>query len=499
MSGELPFSGSIRETRLPAILRELQRRQLTGTLNFRRNDLDKALYLKDGDIIFASSRYSDDRLGEVLLKAGKITFAQYESSVELLKRSRKRQGTILVEQGILTAAELFAAVTQQVKEIVLSLFTWIDGEYFISPGSLPLEELITLRMSTANLILEGIRRISDWTRLAGELPPFSERLRLTTDPRNLFQLMSIDPRETSLVDRINGQTIRDLLSSTPLPPFDALKFIYFLLSVGIAEVATSAPGHEPTEEEDEKEPATERIIVEEIKGRIFEQAPGPPMSLQEVQMAYQRMQSQNHYEILGITPQASREEVKRSYFRLAKAYHPDRHFEEGMQEIKKELEELFSRITEAYDTLTTPAKRSAYDSILSGKLQAAVPARPLKPEEQAHRYFCQGKEAFEGKDFNKAVYFFESAASINPKNHIFLGNLGQALLCLSGQVHRAEEALRKAVTLEPDKLEYYIDLARIYEEGGLVRRAIKECEEAIKRDPQNPILKKQIHRLKTKG
>jgi curved DNA-binding protein CbpA len=498
MSVDVPFSGRIRERRLPSILLDLQRRQLTGTLNLRRNDLDKSLYLKDGDIIFASSRYSDDRLGEVLLKSGKITFAQYETSVELLKRSGKRQGTVLVEQGILSPAELFAAVTQQVKEIVLSLFTWIDGEYLFSPGSLPSEELITLRMSTANLILEGIRRISDWTRLAGDLPPFSERLRLTTDPRTLFQSMSIDPRETSLVDRINGHTIRDLLSSVPLPPFDTLRFIYFLLSVGIAEVTTSGSEVEPIEKTD-KETTTEGRGVEAIKEKIFEKAPDPPMSLREIQLAYQRMQKQNHYELLGIAPQASREEVKRTYFRLAKAYHPDRHFEEGMLEIKKELEELFSRITEAYDTLTTPAKRSAYDSILSEKPQEAVPARPLKPEEQADRYFSQGREAFEGKDFDKAVYFFESAARLSSNNHLFFGNLGQALLCLSGQIHRAEEALRKAVSLEPDKVEYHIDLARIYEEEGLVRRATKECEEAIKRDPQNTVLKEQIQRLKKKN
>ncbi|HET6370031.1 MAG TPA: DUF4388 domain-containing protein, partial [Nitrospiria bacterium] len=313
MSGEIPFSGRIRERLLPAILRDLQRRQLTGTLNLRRNDIDKSLYLKDGDIIFASSRYADDRLGEVLLKAGKITFAQYETSVELLKRSGKRQGTILVEQGILTPAELFAAVTQQVKEIVLSLFTWIDGEYLFSPGSLPSEELITLRMSMANLILEGIRRFSDWTRLAGDLPPFSERLRLTTDPRNLFQSVSIDPRETSLVDRINGQTIRDLLSTAPLPPFDTLKFIYFLLSVGIAEVSTSGPDVVGPIEETDKEATTEGTSVEAIKEKIYEQAPDPPMSPQEIQLAYQRMQNQNHYELFGITPQASREEVKRTY------------------------------------------------------------------------------------------------------------------------------------------------------------------------------------------
>src|SRR6185436_3424797 len=171
MASEIPLSGRLRDTKLPTLLRFLQRNKKTGILNIHRNDLDKSIYFKNGDIIFAISKYPDDRLGEVLLKMGKITLDQYETSVNLLRQTRKRQGTILVEQGFITPKDLFTAVTYQVKEIIMSLFTWIEGDYLFSEGTLPSEEVITLRLSTARLIYEGVHRNHDWTRLRRELPP----------------------------------------------------------------------------------------------------------------------------------------------------------------------------------------------------------------------------------------------------------------------------------------------------------------------------------------
>jgi hypothetical protein len=61
----------------------------------------KKAYLLKGDAIFASSTYEDDRLGEMLLKAGKITMEQFDTAVQILKKTNKRLGAILVELGYL--------------------------------------------------------------------------------------------------------------------------------------------------------------------------------------------------------------------------------------------------------------------------------------------------------------------------------------------------------------------------------------------------------------
>jgi len=71
-----------------------------------------------------------------------------------------------------------------------------------------------------------------------------------------------------------------------------------------------------------------------------------------------------HYEVLGVPATASEDDVRQAYRRLVKAAHPD---------VAGDAED-FRRITEAYDVLTAPAQRAAYDRGLPPRWVAAPPA-----------------------------------------------------------------------------------------------------------------------------
>jgi molecular chaperone DnaJ len=69
------------------------------------------------------------------------------------------------------------------------------------------------------------------------------------------------------------------------------------------------------------------------------------------------MPEKDYYKILGVSPEASAEEIRKAYRRLAKKHHPDRH--KG----SKAAEARFKEITEAHQVLSDPQKRRQYDQL----------------------------------------------------------------------------------------------------------------------------------------
>src|SRR4030042_3835297 len=116
------ISGFLKHYPLADIFLDLHRSEKDGILEIRNGSTSKRIYMKNGDMVFATSNKEEDRLGEVLLKAGRITADQYYQSVDIIKKTGKRLGAALVELGYIKPEALIQAVRHQVEEIVLSLF-----------------------------------------------------------------------------------------------------------------------------------------------------------------------------------------------------------------------------------------------------------------------------------------------------------------------------------------------------------------------------------------
>src|SRR3990172_848329 len=144
-----PISGSLRDFRLSDIVIGIQRSGRTGVLDIKSSSVKKWVYVDGGDMVFAGSNQSSDRLGDMLLREGKITEEQYIKSSEVMLKTGKRHGAVLIELGYLKPIELPQAVKRYVESIIEGLFAMRDGSFEFREAPLPKEEVITLKLSAA--------------------------------------------------------------------------------------------------------------------------------------------------------------------------------------------------------------------------------------------------------------------------------------------------------------------------------------------------------------
>ena len=462
---KLSISGRLRDYQMSDILLGLKKSDKTGILEMTKGHITKKIYERDGNIIFATSNEDEDRLGEFLLRVGRITLEQYIHSVNILKKTGKRQGTVLVELGYLKPADLIWAVQNQVEEIILSIFMWEDGEFLFIEGSLPTKEVITLKISAANLIYHGIKRINSFTSIKNALPPMDTVLYYSTDPMNLFQDIYLDKADKDIFSLIDGKSsIEKILSISPLDNFKTLKTLYALLSTRIIEI--------------KEEGALEDGIHEKIlKDKVTDI---DSVFIETVENIHEKIESINYYDLFEIDKQASHDMIKKAYYKSAKEFHPDRHFSLPSIEIKNKLNTIFSKITEAYRILSDPRMRSKYDQ----RLSYGTASTEKSNVEIAKNKFSEGVEAFRKKSFNEAVEFFGQASYLDSSNPNYYFHMGIALV-KEKRYREAEKAYRQALKLNPFNADYLTDLGFIYLNLDLPLRAKSSFETALKYNPSS--------------
>ena len=223
------IKGKLENTPVPLIFHSIRDRQLTGRGTFEDGPRRVELFFREGQIVYAASNDPDMRLGEVLLREGYISLAQYLRSVELLLETGRRQGEILVEEGFITPHELEKGVRTQLREIVYNLMSWERGQYVIRWNP-PREESVVIERNIYELILRGMRRVDRFSRLREVLFPWNRVVEMNTQI-SLEEARSIRLKEDErlVLEEVDGRkTIAQVIEHSPLPDQLAMQILYGL-------------------------------------------------------------------------------------------------------------------------------------------------------------------------------------------------------------------------------------------------------------------------------
>lgn len=480
---------------VPWLFLGLRAEKKTGTVVLAREKAIKKVYFQSGDIIFAASNLSEDWLGEWLVRAGQLTREQCVTSSELVKKTGKKQGAILVELGFITPQQLVEGVKFQVKQIIVDLFNWRDGRYIFDESPLPAGDIIPLQMSTGNLIIGGLHGL-DWQFIRKSLPPIKTILRPSADPTLLFQNADLEQDHRTVLSLIDGKkSIEDLCARSGLGDFNTLKAVFALLALRMAET-----GELKTEEEKIVNEVVRETVAAGAKKAEKVAAPEISVTKEMIQNAYESLERQNYYEVLEVGHGATPLEIKKAYFHLAKLYHPDRHFETEMSDMKEKLEALFSRVHEAYETLSLQTARDKYNlDLASGikKRQTAAQPRQEKSnnKDAAMAQYREGMKQFNQGNFWGAEEAFAWAMRLDDGNVEYIFRRGLALSRVPRRGHEAEEYYVKAIEMAPSKIDYYLELGNFYLRSGLKTKALSVYQDALRHDPNSEKIKEAIRKI----
>jgi hypothetical protein len=204
----------------------------SGLLRFNLTGGTKTLYFQNGEIVYATSTFPEEEIGEILYGLGKFDREILHGARQFANREIPL-GKILVDQGIITSQDLWAATKNQVETITYNLFAFHDGSYVYTDVRPAKERIISLSMTTQNLIMEGLRRVDERAVYMQKVKSLDAVPVVAGKVPN--DLDSVSQRMVALIQSGVGN-VNELLRRSGSGEFDALRLLSQLVERGVVNM-----------------------------------------------------------------------------------------------------------------------------------------------------------------------------------------------------------------------------------------------------------------------
>ncbi|MBX6331806.1 MAG: DUF4388 domain-containing protein [Gemmatimonadaceae bacterium] len=258
----MAIEGPLRELGIHDVFQLLDLSRKTGTLTVTSllRDNQGTVYFDRGAVIYAAIRSNPHPLGELLLRAGKISEGDLARARDMQRQGGdgRRLGEILLDLGAITRRELERQVRFQVEEVVFELMSWREGFFsFEEREVLDAPAEATIRISTESLLMEGARRIDEWSRIEGKVPHLGVIPTLAAVQPDHPAFLDLLPNEWEVLAMIDGvRDLRAIASSLARSEFDVARIVYGLVTTGIVDLHD---GEQPTA------PSTAALVVTHLE------------------------------------------------------------------------------------------------------------------------------------------------------------------------------------------------------------------------------------------
>jgi tetratricopeptide (TPR) repeat protein len=381
------LQGTLDERPFPHLLQQLYRKQFTGCCVIADQTRDESeIYLRKGSPVHVRRPRDTDHLDSALV--------EYQS-------------------------QLLRKLTQ--------LFFIVDGTYaiYLTPHSYGEDDKLPLmRVDPRSVIYPGIRAAYDLPRVTRELSRLlGQRFRLTALSPGFTTAMGMAPEDATVAALCKGWMTLDDLDAIAARPLEvrvvalALYYSDLLEREPVRQPATDSaiPGLAQQPESSGMERALAPSLPTTVGKVAATPRHGQTLSPEAIRASIQDMAQKighvTHFELLGVSQNATSDEVSTAFVRAARQFHPDRLISTGLLDLQPTAEKILARINEAAMILSDTTRRAEYVASLSDG--AAVHAN-LPTVLEAENTFLKGEVFLKKGEHAKAIESFAAASQANP-------------------------------------------------------------------------------------
>jgi tetratricopeptide (TPR) repeat protein len=240
----MAIEGPLRELALTDVFQLLDLSRKTGTLTITPEGRERPAVVRfdRGAVTGAELGEAHERIGHLLLRAGKVTEAQV---AEARRAQRARPGTplgtLLVESGAVAEGDVERQLRFQIQEVVFDLIQWKDGYFRFEEGAGAVPGGVAVRVTTESLLMEAARRVDEWSTLETKVPHMGVVPALVGDSAD-GPALDLHPTEWEVLAEIDGtRTLKTIAGALGRSDFDVAKIVFGLVSTGVVDVREAEP------------------------------------------------------------------------------------------------------------------------------------------------------------------------------------------------------------------------------------------------------------------
>jgi len=203
------------------------------------------VYFEGGAVVHATMRDNPHTLGLILRKAGKISGRELEAATRAQAAGDPRRlGEVLVAQGAVTRRDVERYMRQQIETVVFDLFSWNEGTFSFADGKQ--DEVVidaAIRVTTESLLMEGARRIDEWSRMSDRIPHAGVVPRLARPREDAATYIDLRPAEWEVLTLVDGShSLKEIAADLAVSEFEVAKVVYGMLSTELIELMPGRTG-----------------------------------------------------------------------------------------------------------------------------------------------------------------------------------------------------------------------------------------------------------------